>query len=205
MSDPDHICRLYLLLPHDAGAESVEAFRIALDAGDVAGAALRGAPDGRADARLAERLLEIAARRDTAFLVENDAALAKAVGADGAHVSGGDAAYDAAREALGGGAIVGASCGLSRHAGLTLAEKGADYIAIEGDAPAREDMVSWWAEIVETPCVAWLPASLDEVGALARAGADFVAVDESLWRAADDPRDAVAALNLALSARRSAA
>ena len=42
------------------------------------------------------------------------------------------------------------------------------------------ERVGWWAEVFEIPCVA-LAASLDEVGALAAAGADFVAVGDFIW------------------------
>jgi thiamine-phosphate pyrophosphorylase len=36
--------------------------------------------------------------------------------------------------------------------------------------------VAWWAELFEVPCVGFA-ASLEEVEALAAAGADFVALD----------------------------
>jgi thiamine-phosphate pyrophosphorylase len=44
--------------------------------------------------------------------------------------------------------------------------------------------VSWWAEVFQPPCVAYA-AGLDEVGVLAAAGADFVAVTDFVW---GDPR-----------------
>lgn len=201
MSEASDICRLYLLISPDAGDETLDAFRIALDSGDVGCALLRGVP-GRA---FAERAIGIARDRDVAVLIENDTQMAKATGADGVHIIGDEMLYDTARNTLGTDAIIGAACGLSRHASLTLAERGADYIAIEGDRAERGEMVSWWAEIVEIPSVAWMPASLDEVRELARAGADFVAVDETLWRAGDDPREAIPALNLAIGERASAA
>jgi thiamine-phosphate pyrophosphorylase len=50
--------------------------------------------------------------------------------------------------------------------------------------PAIEERVAWWAEVFETPCVAYA-ASLAEVGTLASAGADFVALGEWIWDAPD--------------------
>ena len=205
MSEPTHPCRLYLLIAHDAGTETLAAFEQALNAGDVGCAALRCAPDGTADRALAEKLLAIAAAHDVAFLVESDVACAKQTGADGVHVMGDEGLYEAARDALGEDAIVGAVCGLSRHAALTLAENGADYIAMAGDAGPRKEMIAWWAEIVEVPSVAWTAETLEEARALARAGADFVAVDETLWRAGGNPGETVAALNNAIGTERNAA
>ena len=43
------------------------------------------------------------------------------------------------------------------------------------------ERVAWWTEMFQVPCVAYA-ANVDEVEALARAGADFVAVGEAVWR-----------------------
>jgi thiamine-phosphate pyrophosphorylase len=67
---------------------------------------------------------------------------------------------------------------------LLVAEAGADYVMFgEPDATGRRpsfdavaERVAWWAELFEVPCVGFA-ASLDEVGPLAAAGADFVAMD----------------------------
>ena len=52
------------------------------------------------------------------------------------------------------------------------------------------DRVGWWAEVFEVPCVAYA-ARLDEIDALAAAGADFIAVGGAVF---DDPRGLRAAL-----------
>ena len=52
------------------------------------------------------------------------------------------------------------------------------------------ERIEWWAEVFEIPCVGFA-ASPDEIGPLAAAGADFVAVGEGIW---DDPRGAAAAV-----------
>jgi thiamine-phosphate pyrophosphorylase len=52
------------------------------------------------------------------------------------------------------------------------------------------ERVEWWAEVFEIPCVGFA-ANLDEVEALAQAGADFVAVGDLVW---SDTRGVAAAL-----------
>jgi thiamine-phosphate pyrophosphorylase len=52
------------------------------------------------------------------------------------------------------------------------------------------DRVGWWAEVFEVPCVAYA-ARLEEIDALAAAGADFVAIGGAVF---DDPRGLKTAL-----------
>ena len=49
---------------------------------------------------------------------------------------------------------------------------------------ATLERVEWWAEIFQTPCVGYA-SSMEEVAALAAAGADFVALDTVVWDARD--------------------
>ena len=94
--------------------------------------------------------------------------------------------------------ICGAGGLTTRHDAMLAAEAGADYVLfgepdLKNERPslgAIEDRVSWWAEVFELPCVAYA-ASLDEVAALAAAGADFVAVADFVW---NDPRGPAAAV-----------
>jgi thiamine-phosphate pyrophosphorylase len=123
-----------------------------------------------------------------ATLIAGDAALARIVKADGVHLpasKAAPAAYSDARENLGGRFIVGVDVGRTRHDAMQLGEAGADYIAfgipafVEDRATAanrRLDLVEWWAEIFEIPCVAFDVETPEEARALTNAGADFVAV-----------------------------
>jgi thiamine-phosphate pyrophosphorylase len=105
-----------------------------------------------------------------AFLLRDRAELAAATGCDGVHLTD-PAAYPAARRRLGPGAIVGVSPGEGRHGAMSAGEAGADFVGLAG-----LELVSWWAELMEVPCVAFGAASPAEARALAEAGADFVAV-----------------------------
>ena len=111
------------------------------------------------------------------------------LGADGVHVRGAGADLVAAVEGLKPERIVGAGSLRTRDEAMTAGEMGADYVMFgepNRDAPTMDpqalaERVGWWAEIFETPCVAYAD-TIAAAGALADAGADFVALGEAIWR-----------------------
>ena len=196
--------RLYLLTPplaeRDLSAFAAR-FVEALAAGDVASALVRLAP--AADPRkIVLPLMEIAAAHDAALLIEGDARLAARLGADGVHVEGGEVADAVA--SLKSQRIVGAGALRLRDDAMAAGEAGADYVmfgepAAGAAAPPLDttlERVGWWAEIFETPCVAYA-ARLADVAELAAAGADFVALDAAVWRA-PRPAEAIATAMMSL-------
>ena len=203
-------CRLYLITPPLSYAD-IDAFAprfaAALAVGDVASVLARVAPGADGDAkRILTRLVEIAAGADVALLVERDPRLAARVGADGAHVD--FAKLDDALESLHPERIVGVGHLKMRDDAMTAGESGADYVMFGEPRPdgwtpplaETVERVGWWAEIFQTPCVAFA-ADLDSVAPLAAAGADFVALGDVVWSAAE-PEDVVAqATKLAQAAR----
>ena len=209
MSAMTHPCRLFLVIPNGSATPAAPDVEAALAPGEVACALLRAPPDGSVDRALAETLCSLAQERDAAFLIESDIALARAIGADGVQIRGDEALYESARAALGAHAIIGAECGSSRHDALALAEKGADYIAVSGGPggadEARDALVGWWAEIVEVPLVAGLAEDIETARRLSALGADFVAVEDAVWRHAGGPAQAVRDFAAALADRRTAA
>jgi thiamine-phosphate pyrophosphorylase len=152
-------------------------------------AALLIAADGSPlDAGRTKPLVELVQARGIAALIESDAALARTLRADGVHVPWSKdivARYEEAREILGGRFIVGADAGRLRDDAMTLGEAGADYVGFgipahvedRESARARQlDLVAWWGEIFEPPCVAFDVDTVEEGARLARKGADFVAL-----------------------------
>lgn len=117
----------------------------------------------------------------TAFLVRDDAAAARAAGADGVHLDD-PAKVASARAQLGTGALIGASCGRSRHAAMVAGEAGADYVMVgDLDRPVESeeellDLAAWWDELFVIPCAVAGRATPAQAAAFARAGAGFVAV-----------------------------
>jgi thiamine-phosphate pyrophosphorylase len=142
-----------------------------------------------------------------AALVAHDAALALAVGADGVRVAGGARAVREARRLLGPGLIVGTHVGISRHAAMDAGEAGADFVqfgdlsetALKGPvSEATAEVLGWWQEVMELPCVARGGISVLDGPAWAAAGADFLAVRGWIWDHPDGPARALAALSQAL-------
>ncbi|MGA8169251.1 MAG: thiamine phosphate synthase, partial [Methylocystis sp.] len=115
--------------------------------------------------------------------------------ADGAHVVGVGAPLEAAVKQLSPDHIVGAGGLATRDDAMKAGEAGADYVLFGDDAapldpPALLERVNWWADIFNTPCVAFA-RSLDQVGPLVAAGADFVMLGDCVW---SDPRGPAAAV-----------
>ncbi len=200
--------RLYLITPPRIEDAFGAALAAALAAGDVAAVQLRLKDTPDADVlRIGARLKPIVQDAGTAFIVNDRPDLAAKLGADGVHIGQGDAPYAEARAALGKDKTIGVTCHASKHLAMEAAEAGADYVAFGAffptqtkDAPIRADLdlLSWWQEAMEIACVAIGGITVDRAEALARAGADFIAVSAGVWRHADGPAAAVAAFNQAL-------
>ncbi len=185
--------RLFLMLPPFADAGLAPALEAALGAADVACVLARFAA-GDTPLAAARTLAAVAQARGTAFLVADALELAVAAAADGVQAAGTAAGLEAAKR-LKPDFIVGVGGLRDRDAAMTVGEADIDYVMFgEPEAGvgtvALLDRVAWWAEIFTVPCVAFA-ATLAEVGPLARAGADFVALAGAVW---SDPRGPVRAL-----------
>jgi thiamine-phosphate pyrophosphorylase len=175
-------CELYLRLRADALPAPEELESIARE---IAPAALLLTRLAGAPADDIRRAVDTARRQTLAILLEDDFELAAALDADGVHLRGDSERLRAARRLLGAQKIIGASCALSRHDAMEMAEAGADYVAFgeiggagRRDIDAFAGMIRWWDELVELPSVVWLDEDADEDVArrLVGAGADFLAV-----------------------------
>src|SRR3546814_2137016 len=100
MTTPD--CQLYLISPLDVGGDFAARLEEALSAAPVAAFQFRvKGVDQHEAARLAEPLRAICAAHGTAFIVNDDMALAKRLGADGVHLGQGAGDPKEARRLLG--------------------------------------------------------------------------------------------------------
>ncbi|HMN73206.1 MAG TPA: thiamine phosphate synthase [Rhodoblastus sp.] len=190
--------RLYLITPPlEAASPFDRALAAALAAGDVACVLARFATTDPSQRKAILRTLTpLAQDHGAALLVDGDAQLAARAGADGAHVAGAGQALDEAIESLKPERIVGVGHLATRDECMEAGERDVDYLMFGGPAdPATSDDIlertQWWAEIFNVPCVAFA-RSLDEVEALADAGAEFIALDAAVW---DDARGPAAAVS----------
>ncbi|MFM5929550.1 MAG: thiamine phosphate synthase [Novosphingobium sp.] len=183
--------QLYLVSPLDVGGDFPERLARALAAAPVAAFQFRvKGMDEHAAARLAEPLQKICADAGVAFIVNDSISLAKRIGADGVHLGQDDGDPRDARERLGREAQIGVTCHNSRHLAMEAGEAGADYVAFGAFFPtetkavehhAEPDILTWWQSLFEIPCVAIGGITPETCGALAAAGADFVAVSGAVW------------------------
>lgn len=184
-------CQLYLISPLEVGGDFPDRLERALAAGPVAAFQFRvKGVDQHEAARLAEPLQRICADKDVAFIVNDSVALAKRLGADGVHLGQGDGDPREARQVLGPQAQIGVTCHDSRHLAMEAGEAGADYVAFGSFFPTTTKIVkhrpepvilSWWSTLFEIPCVAIGGVTPENAGALAAAGADFVAASHAVW------------------------
>jgi thiamine-phosphate pyrophosphorylase len=191
--------RLYLVTGVAGNSAALADELASLLAGvDVAAVLLRIEPaPERAMIDVVKQLAPAVQAAGAAVLVEDRADIVARGGADGAHLTG-IAALTEALPTLKPARIAGAGGVRSRHDAMLAGEAGADYVMFgepgaEGGRPPFEavlDRVAWWAELFEIPCVAYA-ASLDEIGPLCAAGADFIAVGDAIFA---DPRGAANAL-----------
>lgn len=203
-------CRLYLITPpRIADADAfLGAMEDALDAGDVACVQLRlktgEAINVEATRQLGARLVPMVQARGIAVVVNDSAELALELGADGVHLGPDDMSLAEARALLGPDAIIGASAKGSRHAAFEAGEAGADYVAFgaffpsatkAGTTPADIELLTFWQEAMELPCVAIGGITPDNARPLVEAGADFLAVSAGVWDHRGGPAAAVRAFN----------
>lgn len=206
-------CRLYLVTPP---ALDPLAFRdtlaAALDAGDVAAVQLRlkEAEDDEVK-RAVDALLPVTQARGVAFLLNDRPDLAAQSGCDGAHVGQTDTPAREARKLLGPKLTLGVTCHASRDLAMAAGEDGADYVAFgaffasatkDETQAAEPEILAWWSELMELPCVAIGGITAANCAPLVQAGANFLAVVGAVWGHPGGPAAGVAEMNAAIMVAR---
>ena len=196
--------QLYLITPENPQLEQFPRQLMSVLSGPEIAALLvrRAGLDDAGYTALAERVIQIGQAAGAAVLLEDDAELARRLGADGVHVtSGGTEAIREAISLLKPEGIVGVGNVRSRHDAMSFGELDVDYVMFGplGGKPdsAAADLAAWWAETFEVPAIYSDPQI--EAGALHQTGAEFVALSDCIW-AADDPAAALSAIDAAARA-----
>lgn len=203
-------CELYLITPPQI--DDLEAFAALLDkvlaTGSVACLQLRLKDVDDDSIRIAaKKIMPICAAHEVAFILNDNAALAHELDADGVHLGQSDGDARAARTLLGHDKDIGVTCHDSRHLAFEAGEAGADYVAFGAffdtktkQTDARPDLkiLTMWDEVTDLPCVAIGGITVENCRSLADAGAHFVAVSSGVWKYPKGPVAAVKAFTEAL-------
>lgn len=208
--------RLYLITPPQPDlAAFAPILDATLQAGDVGCLQLRlkkadgTAYDDDAIEAAVKQLMPVAHKHNVAFLLNDRPDLAASLGCDGVHIGQQDMGYKAARAHIGDNAIVGVTCHDSRHLAMLAGEAGADYVAFGAFFPtqtknvtaqAMPDVLSWWQEVMEPPCVAIGGITPENAAPLVAAGADFIAASAGVWNHEAGPEAAIEAFNTVFDA-----
>lgn len=199
------MAELYLLTPPRIDAGFADLLARTLDAGRVSALQIRLKDHDRAEIEaLAPALIKTAHQRGVSVILNDDPALAAKLGCDGVHIGQEDGSIAQARAAMGPKAIVGVTCHDSRHLAMLAGEQGADYVAFGAffetatkspKTRADLDILGWWTELFELPCVAIGGITLENASEVIAAGADYIAVCGGVWSHAEGPEAACAGLS----------
>ena len=187
--------QIYLATPTEFELESFKPKLVAvLEAIPVACVRIALATtDERQLGQAADQLRDICHARDVAIVVDEHFRMVEKHGLDGVHLVSAARNVRDARKLLGEDAIVGTYCGTSKHAGMTAAEIGVDYISFGpvgdmgdlGDGTRAEaDLFSWWSEMIEVPVVAEGGLNEENLREI-RDFVDFVTLSDEIWQAND--------------------
>lgn len=174
--------------------------------GDEIRAAIKGganvvqyrAKAGRASKEEALALLSLCRSGGVPLIINDDVALARAIGADGVHLGREDADLTEVRAMLGPQAIIGVSCYDDPDRALKAQEEGATYVAFGRFFPSKTKPHAPCAQFsslmearerIRVPIVAIGGITLENARLLLEGGADLLAVIEGVF-GSDDPESA---------------
>ncbi len=151
-------------------------------------------------------LVPIIQKYGAAALTMNDTQVSGRSGADGIHLTGEAKELGQIIERFQPKRIVGASAGQTRHDAMLKGEMQPDYLLFgspfehDDDHENTLELVQWWAELFEVPCVAMAGENEATVRSTIDTKADFIAVNSFVWDHADGPEVAIKLVqNLILS------
>lgn len=164
--------------------------------------------DDRTLLKLLKPIVPIPQEHGAAVLLEDAPTLVARAGADGVHLTGPEGLRDALETLRPQERIIGLGGLRARHDAMEAAEAGVDYVMFgeprrDGStppAPAVLERAGWWAEVFETPCIAYVD-EMAGVEPMAATGCEFVALGEAVFGHPAGPeagvREALAAIEAA--------
>jgi thiamine-phosphate pyrophosphorylase len=203
-SDADFAQRLVLVLHAQADHDlQAHALTSALSGGDVASLIIvQDKLDEAAFSKSATILTPIAQEAGVAVIIAGDSRAAGRASADGIHLPADPHQIDEAVKKAAGKTIVGADAGRTRDQALNVGEMRPDYVLIgklDGDThpephPRNLELAAWWSELIEVSAIIMAGSTIASVTAAAETGAEFIALGQAVFGAAD-PAEAVTEAN----------
>lgn len=195
MSLSARIRGLYAITPDEADtAALLYKVRLALTGGAAVLQYRNKAADATLRAEQAGALRRLTREFDVPLIVNDDAALARHVEADGVHLGGEDGSVAEARELLGDAGIIGVSCYNRLPLAQGAVKQGADYVAFgaffnSGVKPeaveATPELLRQARQELKVPIVAIGGITAQNGAQLLEAGADALAAISAVFAAAD--------------------
>ena len=196
---------LYALTPETTDTPALAArVAAALEGGAAAVQYRCKAGDAALRATQARALARVLAARGGLYIVNDDALLARDVGAAGVHLGADDGSIAAARGILGPERLIGVSCYADLDRARRAVDAGADYVAFGSFFPSRtkpdavraDPQLLAAARELDVPVVALGGIPADNAGVLIDAGADALAVIADVFDrvTADEVREAADAI-----------
>ncbi|PHR58706.1 MAG: thiamine phosphate synthase [Robiginitomaculum sp.] len=196
-------CQIYLITPPtiedvDAFANTLEKVLAAVSIGCVQ-IRLKDTSDENIIA-ISERLVPLCHAHGTMVLINDSPEIAAHTGADGVHLGQSDMDINLAKNMLGADAIIGVTCHNSRELAFKAGSDDASYVAFgaffesttKPEAKLADlEILSWWNEAIEIPCVAIGGITTANAQSVIAAGANFIALSSGVW---NHPKGAVQAV-----------
>ena len=165
--------------------------------------------DDRARINHAKSVAAIVQNQNAALLLMDSFELVARTGADGVHLTNSVSLAEALSVLKPLDRIVGVAGLKARHDAMEAAEAGADYVMFgepraDGSLPAASavlERAEWWAELFQTPCVAFA-TDAEMAVSLAETGAEFVAFAPEIVSHSQDNAAALKTLHAAITAAR---
>jgi thiamine-phosphate pyrophosphorylase len=186
---------LYAITPEDlTGTALFARVRAALSGGAAVVQYRDKSRDHARRAGTARALQKLCKQFGACLLINDDLELTLAIHADGVHLGAADGDLWAARQALGAGRLLGASCYADFERARVAVSAGADYVAFgavyaSATKPLAEraplSLFSRCRAQLRVPTCAIGGITVDNAASLLAAGADMVAVISDLFEAAD--------------------
>ena len=139
---------------------------------------------------IAKELRNICNKFDSLLIINDDAKLAKKVGANGVHLGQKDMPYEEARNILGPDSIIGISCQNDLGLALKAQSEGADYVAFGSlfSTKSKADVIhcsledlTYFVKEIKIPSVAIGGINLKNFITVKKSGVDMIAISSGLF------------------------